>query len=635
MKKFFLCVALIFIFFSNIKAQEDLHKYATIPDNLLKNANAVVRSSLIEINIEDIDRMVIRKKRIITVLNELGNREIDTYAYYDNDSKISKLSVVVYNESGKQIAKYSKGKFKDISAVDNGTLYSDSRVKFLNYTPTAYPYTLVFESEYKTSSTGFIPSWLPISSYYLSVEKSEYKLYNPKKLEIRTKENNFDNYSIEKTPNNLGFKYVLSTKPAIKYEERSIPFSDFTPNLMVALNNFVLKNIEGKAKNWTEFGKWMYTKLLNDKTELSQKTISKAKELVKDIENPIEKAKILYKFMQNRTRYISVQVGIGGWQPIPADEVDKMGYGDCKGLTNYTKALFDAVGIESYWTLVYAKTRKDIDSEFSSLQGNHMILNIPNNGQDLWLECTSQQAPFGFLGDFTDNRNVLVITPEGGIIKKTPSYNNATNLQTTKANITLSKEGHVNATVEIISKGTQYDEKYTLVSKPEADLKKYYTTNRWSYNNNLSLKDIVLQNDKSQIYFKEKMHVTLNNYASLNENELLLRVNVFNKNTLIPKRYRTRNLPLRIYRGYKDVDNYTITVPNEYHVKQLPTKKEIKTKFGSYTRELIKLDDTNIQYKKTILIKDGTYPKEDYKLYRKFRKQIAKQENLRIAVYKN
>ncbi len=55
--------------------------------------------------------------------------------------------------------------------------------------------------------------------------------------------------------------------------------------------------------------------------------------------------------MQDKTRYISVQIGIGGWKPMLADDVNKLGYGDCKGLTNYTKALLEAVDVPSYYTL--------------------------------------------------------------------------------------------------------------------------------------------------------------------------------------------------------------------------------------------------------------------------------------------
>ena len=39
-------------------------------------------------------------------------------------------------------------------------------------------------------------------------------------------------------------------------------------------------------------------------------------------------------------------------------------------------------------------------------------------------------------------------------------------------------------------------------------------------------------------------------------------------------------------------------------------------------------------FSKTIAIKEGVYPKEDYKLYRSFRRSIAKYENLRIAIIK-
>ena len=626
---------LLFFFTSNlISFGQDVNlSILTISPELTKDANAIVRESYTEITLEALNEMAVKERRVTTVFNKLGNKHVDTYASYDNDTKITNLSAKVYNSFGKEIKKYSKSKFTDVSAVDGGTLYSDSRVKYLEHTPTEYPYTIVFEKEYKTSSTGFIPKWYPIDSYNLSVQKSEYKIINLNNFKTKLKENNFEKFSIKRVSQD-NIHYVAEKIPAIEYERNSLDFSDISPNLLVALDQFTLKGVAGSGKDWEEFGKWMNSKLLEGRTELSPATIEKAKSLVAGLDNDLEKAKKIYEFVQNKTRYISVQVGIGGWEPIPANEVDKMGYGDCKGLTNYTKALLDAVGVTSYHTLVYANNKKDIDKDFSSIQGNHMILNLPNNGDDVWLECTSQTMPFGFLGDFTDDRNVLVITPEGGIIKRTPSYKNENNLQTCTASIQLDSKGSLEADIEIISKGTQYDNKFNIESFAKDDLDKYYQSNLWSYINNLEIKSSSLENDKDNVVFKEKLNVHVADYGSITANELLFRLNVFNKNTLVPKRYRTRNHPLNIKRGYKDVDEYTFTIPDGYKITSLPSKVEISTKFGNYTMEVKKVDDKTIAYYKTLLIKEGTFPKEDYKLYRQFRKRIAKQENMRIALQK-
>ncbi len=74
-----------------------------------------------------------------------------------------------------------------------------------------------------------------------------------------------------------------------------------------------------------------------------------------------------------------------------------------KDLTNYTKALLDLVGVTSYYSHIDANSDEPVsfENDFASLeQGNHVILNIPNKDKDVWLECTSQTMPFGFLGDF-------------------------------------------------------------------------------------------------------------------------------------------------------------------------------------------------------------------------------------------
>jgi hypothetical protein len=626
---------LFFVLFSVFCfSQKREYSSLLIPLELKENSNAVVRNSAIEITIEDIDKMIVSKKEVVTVLNKLGNADARISESYDNDTKITNLSAIIYDAFGNQIKKYKERDFLDVSAVSGGTLYSDSRVKYIDYTPITYPYTLVFESEYKTATTGFIPWWFPVNGYYVSVEKSTYTLKNPKGISWRKKETNCTDFNIEKNNSETVLKYVLKNQKAYEYENSSLSPRDFLPMIKVALNKFYLKGVYGEATNWEEFGKWMHNSLLQGRDIIDEVTKAKVLDLVKDAKNLEEKAKIVYQFMQNKTRYISVQVGIGGWEPIAAKQVDKVGYGDCKGLTNYTKALLDIVGVTSYYTVVYADEKRNLDKDFSSIQGNHVILNIPNIEKDIWLECTSQTMPFGFLGDFTDDRDVLVVMPEGGVIKRTTTYKDIENFQKTDATVQLKKDGSLNATLKRVSKGLQYDDKQGFVSLTEEDLIKRYKSNVWSYNNNLEVNSVAIENDKENVIFTEDLNVSIKNYAAINQGEYLFRVNIFNKIGYVPKRYRTRKLPLKISQGYKDIDDLIIKIPDGYSLSNLPETKELSTKFGTYKITFTKVDETTFKYQKIMLIKEGVYSKEDYKLYRSFRRSVAKYENLRIAIIK-
>ena len=133
---------------------------------------------------------------------------------------------------------------------------------------------------------------------------------------------------------------------------------------------------------------------------LDKEYADKAVELVKNIPVRRDKIKALYEYMQKNTRYFSVSFGIGGYQPIPANEVAKNGYGDCKALSNYMKALLKTVGIESYYTLAKAGEYQYMQADFPSQQFNHVILCVPDNQEMIWLECTSQTKPFNYLGKF-------------------------------------------------------------------------------------------------------------------------------------------------------------------------------------------------------------------------------------------
>ncbi|MEN3324643.1 DUF3857 domain-containing transglutaminase family protein [Mariniflexile soesokkakense] len=630
-------VILYFVLFTvlQVSSQENLYVSFSIPANLKENANAIIRSNQLDITINAVDDMTVYEKRIITVLNKEGNSNIDAFVHYDNNVKIKTLEVLVFNQFGAVIKKVKKNDFKDVSAVDGGTLYSDSRVKYLEYTPISYPYTIEFVCEINTKNTAFIESFTPVNDYFVSVENSSYTISFPNDVTIRTKEKNLEGLDLSKESLQNKISYRVKNVEAIKPEQYSPALIDILPTVVFASNRFVYEGVSATADNWMSFGKWVYQDLLNDTSDLPESTINMIQNLVKDEENEIEKAKKVYQYVQDKTRYISVQVGIGGWKPFKASEVDKLSYGDCKALTNYTMSLLKAVGIESNFTLLFAgNSQRSMDENFASMRANHAILSIPNKGQTIWLECTSQKAPFGFIGDFTDDRDVLVVTPEGGSIQHTKKYTTEENLQIIKGSYSVSDNGDIDVKATVNSKGIQYDDKYLYESETERDLDVYYKK-RWKYINGINISKMQLNNDKSAIEFIENISFVAPNYSKIVGDRMLLPVNALNRNTDIPDRYRDRKLPLKIKRGFKDVDEVEIKLPTGFAIESSPDNVVIENKFGSYKAEIIVKNDSTIFYKRELVINDGEYPKEDYETYREFYKEVNKYDNSKIALIKN
>lgn len=606
-----------------------------IDEAMMDNANAVVRLNEVVVSLKSSSQMSVKEKRIITILNKKGNKNIDAFVYYDRNVKIKTLQVLAFDALGNQIKKVKKNDFKDVSAVSGGTLYSDSRVKYLEYTPINYPYTIQFTCETTTGNTAFIPPFTPIDDYFVSTEVSSYALNYPTDITIRKKEKNLENRDIEQEEVAGGIFYKAKNISAFKPEDYSPSMVDFVPKVLVAANEFTYEGVYAEAENWNDFGKWVYFDLIESTIDLPESTAVYIQDLVKDEKTDIGKAKKIYQYVQDKVRYISVQVGIGGWKPFNASEVDRLGYGDCKGLTNYTMSLLKAVGVNSNFTLLFAgNSQRDIEKDFTIMQANHAILSIPQeNKEDIWLECTSQKLPFGFIGDFTDNRDVLVITPQGGQIKHTKKYTTEENTQVIKANYKVFDDGTIDVNATLKSKGIQYDDKYRLETETERDLDKHYK-NRWGYINDISIDEISIVNDKDSIVFNETVSFKAINYSKLIANKMLLTVNALNRNTHIPDRYRNRKLPLKIKRGFKDIDEVEITLPQNYKVESLPNKKTIENKFGSYKSEVIVKDENTLVYKREFVVNDGEFPKEDYSSFRDFYKEVSKQDTAKVALIK-
>jgi len=326
--------------------------------------------------------------------------------------------------------------------------------------------------------------------------------------------------------------------------------------------------------------------------------------------------------------------GIGGWKPMFVKDVDRLGYGDCKALSNYTKALLNAVDVPSYYTKLYGSSDKqNIESDFVSQQGNHIILTIPNGDNYLFLECTSQDDPFGYQANFTDDRDVLIIKPDGGEIIRTKNYENKDNTQISKGNYSLSEKGEYSGKIAIVSEGSQYGLKFHLETTPPTEREAHYKE-YWGNISNLKINKTTFSNDKEKVSFTENMEISADNYGKISNGKMIFVVNAFNQYTGSIKRVRNRKTPFEIQRGYYDTDEISVGLPAGFSIESTPQNFELNTKFGEYKTEIIKKDNTNLIYKRSIFIKKGLYKNTEYDEYRLFMEQISKNDNAKIILTK-
>lgn len=426
-----------------------------------------------------------------------------------------------------------------------------------------------------------------------------------------------------------------SNIPALKKEEYSPSFYKMMPHVIFGLEKFHLEGVDGEAPDWQRFGAWMYANLVEGADELPVETQNKIKSLVGNEQDMLKRAQMVYEYVQSKTRYISIQLGIGGWKPMRAKDVDRLGYGDCKALTNYTRALLKAVGIDSYYTVVYAGSdKRDLREDFVSMQGNHVILAVPNGNDMVWLECTSQSAPFGFQGDFTDDRMALLVKPGGGELVRTHVYTVDQNTQVCRGVYTIDAMGAIVGSVMITSRGTQYDNKYFLESSSHHDLDKFYKSVFGSISN-LKLKQMAVKNNKNEKEFTEEIMLEAESYCSKSGNRMMFAINAFNQYSNIPQRYRTRQNPFEIKRGFFDTDEITINLPAGFTVEAKPENVTITDKFGEYKAEYVMVNPTQMLYKRSLTVKDGSYPGGDYENYRLFREKIARSDGAKVVLIKN
>lgn len=603
-----------------------------INPELLKKANSVILDEHVNVKISSVRNMHISQKKSIMIMNKKGIEDINAYVYFSKSTKVKDVQAELLDISGKSIKKYKKKDFKEQS-TSQGFEVSDDRILFLDINYSNFPFIVNFESVVETTNTAFVPNYFPLKNYNQSIVHSTYQLDYSESIDLKVKNTKSNVFSINDKSSNGSKVYEVSNIEAIEREYLSPSLYQVLPNVRFSLPVFHLEGYDGKANSWQEFSAWMYNDLLKGTESLSAETVSKIETLTKDSSNDLDKIKIVYKFVQNKTRYISVQLGIGGWKPMLAKDVDRLGYGDCKALTNYTRALLKAINIESYYTVIYGgSSQRDIDPDFTALEGNHAILAVPYKDDYIWLECTSQTNPFGYIANFTDNRYALIIDENKGQIIKTKKYQDKDNQYLNSVAASIDNKGNLKAKINRTYLGSKLDDILSVSKLDDTDKQKYYRE-EFSQLIDLSFSEQFLQLQENENAMDEKLAFSSSGFAKKADTYLMITLNPLIK-TYSTLGDSNRKMDIIIQRGFVDINEVILNIPEGYKVESLPRKLLIDNKFGKIAADFL-IEANQIKANYTFELKSGQYTKEEQTDLRSFFNQYFSVINQKILLTSN
>lgn len=609
-----------------------LYAAADIPPELYANAHAVIRSETKQLTINSPKSASLSCRRIVTILSE-KSKENTLYLQYDQQSRISSINANLYDNTGTFIRKINQAEIKDGSAVSDFSIYEDDRYKYLAINHNNYPYTIEFEYQLQVHGIFLcqLPSW-HFQNYHTAIQQAIYQIKLPKDLKLHYQVLNMEaqpNITTEGTT--AIHQWQLKNLPAKAPEPYSPGTSTILPSLLVSLDQFEIKQYKGSLRSWKDFGLFIY-QLSENRDQLSPAMRQKVLDLTANAANNREKVEILYRYLQQNTRYVSVQLGIGGWQPFDAAYVEKNKYGDCKALTNFMKAMLKAANVLAYPVLIYNSPQPNylVTEDFATARFNHVILRVPR--EDIWLECTSTNYPVNYIGLGNANRKALMITRRGGQLIQTPSYTAQENVQQNKTQIYLDEQGGAQLNNHCILKGSKQEaHRYMSSNYSEERFKQWYQENSTLSSFQFEQFDFeaALDSPKCQL----QSHLNITKYASKAGKRFFVPINKINPFQDIPKLDSNRQYPVVIHEGFTEEDQVVFHLPEGYELESAPKALVLENAFGRYSLQVEKTAEQVI-FRRQLVLYATQQAAEQYIILRDFLKAVAKRDGSKMVLVK-
>lgn len=563
-----------------------------------------------------------------TILNRSGEKKGDFTCYVSPTITLSNFSGTISDAQGKVIRKLRRAdlKYTEISE----SLADDAAFYYLECHSAVYPYTVRIEYEL-TMKNGILcfPSFMPLTTIGTQLEKGVYTLSVPQGLQFGYKCRNISEPNLSTMVNRDIYTWTIENTPAIRIERASPPLLELVPQVVAIPYDFQYEGTKGSLRNWGSYGIWQCS-LNADRGQLPEALRAEVHQRTDTLQSPRDKIRALCDYLGNTTRYVSIQLGIGGQQPMKAEDVYKTKFGDCKALTNYLKAMLSECGIDSDYAMVHTQRRRMYPDFASPMQANHVILRVPQPNDTLWLECTNPEIPFGYVHKNIAGHDAIVFGDNKGTMVTLPQYADTLNRMVRQVEVRIAEDGSAEGHITERYEANCYESimYFTKIDNKErtnhllSDLKIPI----------IKVINVAVDEKKRAIPSIEISYDFASpSYGTMTGNRYFLPQNPFSNRSLVHDKERLYDIYHET--GFLDKTSIRIELPDNLSIEAMPKPCRIETPFGWFLLQIVYLD-RKLCIEQHLCIYSGTHSRTLFEQYRTFINECEAAFNARIVLRK-
>ncbi len=572
------------------------------------------------------EKLTVTDSVVLQINNRTGEKYTNIKISFSKDNPVSDLSAWIEDKNGRIIRYLKKSEITDANIISDVSFYTDNFYKRFVLKYSDYPYRIGYT--YRQSSKQFlnIAFWNPFIGAELPTHKAQLTLIHPQDYLVNISENLMPAPVVSINKGVKTTTWCTTYDGSYKNEVFGADADSYIPGVKIVPVHFQY-GVPGEASSWKSFGNWQF-RLNKDLDVLPETEKQNIAALINGISNKKEIIRILYHYMQDHTRYISVAIDIGGLKPYPATYVSQNRYGDCKALTIYMKALLKSAGIESFYTLVNACSRPpELITSFPSQQFNHVILAVPVEDDTLWLENTNNSNPFGYTGTFTQNRKGLLIDEQESHLVNIPALKVSDVTESRRIDFRIGADGRAETSLRFVFFGHAYEVFNSLITGYSSDAQNKYVHEFLPFPAFELQEWKIVKKGRDARYLSFEASLTVSNIVHALGDEYYIAI----QPAMIPdfELPADRKLPVQLAYPVYRTDTLNYYLPENKKLQSLPQRVELESKFGKYSLDF-RQEDGTLTILRDFQLFPGIISKDLYPGFYDFISAIKSKEKLKI-----